>query len=271
VKSLFVKVGIILIGLVIFAYGEVWGAEWRSWREWLEIIWGNAEKVSATVNGNLVQGWLLRATENIRPDGILYLHGGTFDLEKPILNRFTDALSYRVMGYHVFLLKFPDEDGMVPPNPNLDITAIKDAPILFRGIVGIDKIHIITVSRGGYPGLFAFQQHPDLFETITCMCPPIHTENEVWLEPQHTWAKTYLRQKLPSPMVLAEHGAYAYLASRMLMIGGANDPVCHPSSQSDKFAKIVGCRSIIAPKYAHNVSMSSMARKEAMQFIGGKR
>jgi cephalosporin-C deacetylase-like acetyl esterase len=72
-------------------------------------------------------------------------------------------------------------------------------------------------------------------------------------------------------MVLAEQGAYANLASRMLMIGGANDPVCHPSSQSDKFAKIVGCKSIIVPKYAHNVSMSSMARKEAMQFIGGRR
>lgn len=267
-KSLWVKLGVILIGFVIFGYGEVWGADGRSWREWLEIIWGRAEKVSATVNGNLVQGFLIRATKNIRKDGILYLHGGTFDIEKPILNRFTDALSYRAMGYHVLFLKFPDEDEGVPPNPNLDIIEIRDAPILFRELVGIDKIHIITVSRGGYPGLLAFQQHPDLFETIICMCPPIHTENEGWLEPQHTWAKNYLRQKLPSPMVLGEQGAYTYLASRMLMIGGANDPVCHPSSQSDRFAKTVGCRSIIVPKYAHNVFMSTMARKEAMQFIG---
>lgn len=331
-KSLLGKLRVVLIGLAIFTYGEVLGADWKlyglgdgiirnytdkgvinmvgkhgssfenlsqtigleeinysdrkrpnlsfnhyskegnemNWREWLEIIWGRAEKVSATINGNLVQGWLLKATRNIRQDGILYLHGGTFDLEKPIINRFTDALSYRVMGYHVLLLKFPDEDENVQPNPNLDIPEIRDAPILFRGLVGIDKIHIITVSRGGYPGLFAFQQYPDLFGKIVCMCPPIHTENEAWLEPQHTWAKNYLRQKLPSPMVLAEQGAYTYLASRMLMIGGANDPVCHPSSQSDKFAKTVGCRSIIVPKYAHNVSMSSMAREEAMQFIRGR-
>jgi len=269
-KSLPVKLGVILVGLAIFTHTEVWGADGRSFREWLEIIWGRAEKVSATINGNLVQGWLLKATRNIRQNGILYLHGGTFDIEQNILNRFTDALSYRAMGYHVLLLKFPDEDEGGPPNPNLDIIKIRDASILFRGSVEIGKIHIITVSRGGYPGLFAFQQHPDLFETITCMCPPIHTENEAWLEPQHNWAKTYLRQKLPSPMVLAEQGAYTDLASRMLMIGGANDPVCHPSSQSDKFAKTVGCRSIIVPKYAHNVFMSTMARKEAMQFIGGR-
>lgn len=269
-KSLSVKLGVILIGLAIFTYGEVWGEDWRGWREWLEIIRGRAEKVSATVNGNLVQGWLLKATRNIRQDGILYLHGGTFDLEKSIINRFTDALSYRVMGYHVLLLKFPDEDENVQPNPNLDILEIRDAPILFRELVSIEKIHIITVSRGGYPGLFAFQQYPNLFDRIVCMCPPIHTENESWLEPQHTWAKNYLRQKLPSPMVLAEQGGYADLASRMLMIGGENDPVCHPSSQSDKFAKAVGCRSIIVPKYAHNVSMSTKAREEAMQFIRGR-
>jgi pimeloyl-ACP methyl ester carboxylesterase len=279
-KSLLGKLGIVLvIGLAIFTYAKVWGADWKlygqrndmNWREWLEIIWGRAEKVSATVNGNLVQGWLLKATRNIRQDGILYLHGGTFDLEKPIINRFTDALSYRVMGYHVLLLKFPDEDENAQPNPNLDIPEIRDAPILFRGLVGIDKIHIITVSRGGYPGLFAFQQYPELFDRFVAICPPIDADNQDWLRTQHDWAVKYLTQKLPSPMTLAEQGAFSSLASRMLMIGGANDTTCPPISQSEKFAKTVGCASVIVPKYGHNVSMSTKAREEAMQFIqGGK-
>jgi len=28
-KSLSVKLGVILIGLAIFSYGEVWGADWK--------------------------------------------------------------------------------------------------------------------------------------------------------------------------------------------------------------------------------------------------
>jgi hypothetical protein len=240
-------------------------------QEWWELTFGNAYKVELQVGSNLVKGIWLKATKNIRPDGILYLHGGQFDIEVPNASRFSDAISYRVMGYHVLMLKFPEEDEGGSPNPNLDILEIKDAPDLFRSIAPIDKIHIITVSRGGLPGTLAFQLYPNLFGKIICMCPPLWTENQQWFDSQSQWAKDYLKQRLPSPMVLAQQGAFAGLQNRMMMIGGAVDTTCPPNVNSDKFAKTAGIpenQSIIVPGYGHNVAQSSQARSEAMRFIG---
>lgn len=236
-------------------------------REWWELIFGNAYKVEFQVNDNLIKGIWLKATRNVRQNGILYLHGGQFDIETQNISRFTDCISYRTMGYQTLMLKFPEEDEGGICDPNRDIPEIKDSRVLFRSLCPIDKINIVTVSRGGYPGLFAFQLYPDIFNKIVCMCPPIHTENNVWLDPQHQWAKDYLRRKVPSPMVLAEQGAYAGLQDRMLMIGGATDTTCPPAVNSDKFAKLVGCKSVIVPGYGHNVSMSTMAREQCLQFM----
>jgi pimeloyl-ACP methyl ester carboxylesterase len=100
------------------------------------------------------------------------------------------------------------------------------------------------------------------------MCPPIWTENNAWLDPQYQWAKDFLRRKVPSPMIMALQGEYAGLENRMLMIGGAQDTTCPPNINSDKFAKLVGCKSIVMPGYAHNVWMSGEARGKALEFIG---
>ena len=169
------------------------------------------------------------------------------------------------------MLKFPEEDEGGKCNVPLDIAEIWDSITLFRSLVSINNIHIITVSRGGYPGLFVFHEYPFPFSKIgkiVCMCPPIHTENAQWLDPQNQWAKDYLRTKVPSPMILAQQGLYAGLQDRIMMIGGQLDTTCPPSSQSDKFAKIVGCQSIVVPGYGHNVGQSSMARSKAMEFVG---
>src|SRR4030043_1665001 len=123
-----------------------------TFQEWLQLrwetMWGNVERLSIMVDGNQVDMFHLIPTKNIRNIAILYLHGGTFDLERNMLNRFSDAFSYRAMGYDVYLLKFADEDFAVAPNPNSDIIEIRDAYHLIKAYM--DEVNIITVSRGGY-------------------------------------------------------------------------------------------------------------------------
>lgn len=240
-----------------------------TFREWWQMFWGNAVKVEMTVNGNLVKGVLLKPSRHIKADGVLYLHGGNFDIEVKNVSHFQDAITYRAAGYPVLMLKFADEDEGGPCDPNRDVEEIYSSPNLFRKFYDVDRIHIITVSRGGYSGLFAYQLYAALFGKIVCFCPPIHTENEDWFRTQSAWAQQFLSRKLPSPMVLAENGEYASVASRMMMMGGKLDTTCPPNLHSDKFAQIVGCSSRIISGYGHDVSRSGEARGLALQFIGG--
>lgn len=240
-----------------------------TFREWWEMFWGNAVKVEADINGNLVKGILLKPSKYIKDDGILYLHGGQFDIEVQNISRFTDAITYRAAGYPVLCLKFPEEDEGGQTDPNRDIAEIYSAPVLFRKFYNVNRIHIITVSRGGYSGLFAYQYYSALFGKMVSFCPPIHTENADWLKTQNDWAIKFLTKKLPSPMVLAEQGQYAQLKDRMMMIGGKVDTTCPPALHSEKFSKIVGCSWHTISGYGHNVAQSGEARGYALQFIGG--
>jgi len=241
-----------------------------SFQEWLKlqggVMWGNVERLSITVDGNQVDAFLLKPTKTIRNKGIVYLHGGTFDLEQNMLNRFSDAFSYRAMGYHVLLLKFPDEDFPVAPNPNSDIIEIRDAYHLMLPYV--EEINIITVSRGGYPGLLAFKDQHTLYNKIVCFVPPLNPDNEKWFQQQAGWAKAYLSQ-CKSPIWHAHRGAYVGLENDMLMIGGQIDTICPPNINSAYFAGLTGCKSYIVKGYGHNSSDSTAGRTQAMQFLAG--
>ena len=254
-----------------------------TFQEWLrlqwEMMWGNVERLSIIVDGNQVDAFLLKPTKNIRNKGIVYLHGGTFDLEQNMLNRFSDAFSYRTMGYHVLLLKFPDEDFPVAPNPNSDVIEIRDAyhmiaPLMRDSLphsgmtmVGME-INIITVSRGGYCGLLAFKDQHPLYNKIVCFVPPLNPDNLQWFNQQADWAKKYLSQ-CKSPVYHAHRGAYLGLENRMLMIGGQLDTLCPPSINSQYFASLTGCKSYIVKGYGHNASDSTAGRTQAMEFIAG--
>lgn len=237
--------------------------------EWFEFFWHNAQKIEGQVNGNLIQGILLKPTRNIKEDGILYLHGGQFDVETSNLYTWQDAITYRAAGYPVLILKYHEEDFGGDSDPNRDIKHIYYSPTLFRDFWNVKKIHIITVSRGGYCGLFAYQLYRGLFGRFVAMCPPIDVENEAWFKAQMQWAKNYLIQKLPSPMVLAKEGAFTYCAKDMFMIGGKSDPTCPPDLHSEKFAITVGCASRVINGFGHDVARSGEARGIALQFIGG--
>lgn len=240
---------------------------WEQLRLRLGIITGNIERLSITVGDNQVDAFLLIPTRRVRNKGILYLHGGTFDIEKEIISRFTDAISYRVMGYHVLILKFPDEDFPVPPNPNSDVIEIRDAYNLIKPMV--TEVNIVTVSRGGYPGLLAFKDYSNLFSKIVCFVPPLNPDNTQWFEAQADWAKKYLSQ-CKSPIYHALQGAYKGIESRMLMIGGRIDTTCPPSINSEAFAKLTGCKSVIIQGYGHNAHMSTEGRSRCMEFIAEK-
>src|SRR4030042_2038014 len=240
-----------------------------TFQEWLklqwETMWGNVERLSIMVDGNQVDMFHLIPTKNVRDIAILYLHGGTFDLERNMLNRFSDAFSLRASGYDVYLLKFADEDFPVEPNPISDVMEIGDAGIFIKPTT--KELNIVTVSRGGYCGLLAFKEYSGLYNKIVCMVPPLNPDNIQWFNAQAEWAKKYLSQ-CKSPIWHAHKGAYKGLESRMLMIGGQLDTTCPPNINSAYFAQLTGCKSYIVKGYGHNAASSTDGRTQAMQFIG---
>lgn len=210
-KSLLIKFGVILIGLAIFSYAEVWGEDWRVY--------------------DIREGYILYP--RLSNDRLLvYCHGG---FGKPT---YLDVLvvDYFVNhGWTVFVLKYDEERGKTSSIEGDILDTMKVILSLEEKFRSVD---LLGVSRGGFVALQTFVRYSEKIDKCVAVVAPVHVE--LWERMSKRIREGSYLEGLDDPyeyvgkMSLTER---LELGKKLLLIYGIKDgliPASHGKGLSEK-------------------------------------
>lgn len=129
-KSLLVKLGVILLGLIAFGHTEVWGADWEL-LEKIEDIKSHHDKKDATSPPKIVKVWIKQVYNQKDRNILITLVGPRYEnLSYSIsslefdcggkLTRFLTTTKFSESGDLLGLENPPDQWESIPPNSMFD-------------------------------------------------------------------------------------------------------------------------------------------------------
>jgi len=218
-KSLLVKLGVILIGMAVFGYSEVWGEDW---------------KVYDTTGA----GYIFHPSlSNGR--ALVYCHGGfgkVRNLDLPDVDYFVNH------GWTVLVLKYEEERGKTKSIKG----DIKDT---MKAILSLKEkfrsIDLLGVSRGGFVALQTFVRYSDKIDKCVAVVAPVHME--LWERVSKKTREEQYFKGLDDPyeyvgkMSLAER---LELGKKLLLIYGIKDDAV-PASQGAGLSEKTKCKLIL--------------------------
>lgn len=219
-KSLSVKLGVILIGLAIFTHAEVWGEDWK-------------------VYGTTGEGYIFHPKlSNGR--ALVYCHGGFGEIRNPDLPDVDYFVSH---GWTVVVLKYEEEIGK-PKSIQGDIQETMKAIESLRG--KFRSVDLIGVSRGGFVALQTFVRYGEKIEKCVAVVAPAHIQSweqisRITLEQQQYFKGLDDPYEYVEKMPLIER---LELGKKLLLIYGIKDDVV-PASQGIGLSEKTKCRLIL--------------------------
>jgi pimeloyl-ACP methyl ester carboxylesterase len=211
-KALSVKLGVILIGLCIFGYAEVWGVE---------------QKVYVTTDAGYIFHPRL---SNDR--ALVYCRGGFGKLSDPYL---PDANYFVNHGWTVFFLKYEEDRGK-PKSIKGDIKTTLKAILSLRE--KFRSVDLLGVSRGGFVALQTFVRYKDKIDKCVAVVAPVHIE--LWEQVSKKPLEEEYFKGMDDPyeyvgkMPLADR---LELGKKLLLIYGTQDDIV-PASQGIRFSEM---------------------------------
>jgi dipeptidyl aminopeptidase/acylaminoacyl peptidase len=216
-KSLSVKLGVILIGLITFSYAEVWGADW---------------KIFDTRAGYIFYPRLSNGR------ALVYCHGG---FGKP---RYPDlpAVYFVNHGWTVFVLKYDEEKGKTISIEE-DILDTMKVILFFKE--KFRRVDLLGVSRGGFVALQTFVRYSEKIDKCVAVVSPVHME--LWERmSKKTWEERYFKG-LDDPYEYVEKMSLTErlgLGKKLLLIYGIKDDAI-PVSQGIGLSEKTKCKLIL--------------------------
>ena len=219
-KSLSIRLGVILVGLAIFGYSEVWGADWKVY-----------DKTGA--------GYIFHPSlSNDR--ALVYCHGGFGKVRNPDL---PDVDYFVNHGWTVLVLKYKEERG----KPKSIQGDIKDT---MKAILSLKEkfrsVDLLGVSRGGFDALQTFVRYSEKIEKCVAVVAPAHMELWERISKMDREQRQYFKG-LDDPyeyigkMPLIDR---LELGKKLLLIYGIKDDVV-PASQGIGLSEKTKCKLIL--------------------------
>jgi dipeptidyl aminopeptidase/acylaminoacyl peptidase len=219
-KSLSGKLGVILIGLIIFGHAEMSGAD-------------------KTVYSSTGAGYIFHPKlSNGR--ALVYCHGGFGKVRNPDL---PDVDYFVNHGWTVLVLKYEEETGKRMSIQG-DIQEIMEVTLSLKEKFG--SVDLLGVSRGGFVAMQTFIRHGEKFGKCVAVVAPTHVESLEVIREMTREQQQYIKE-LDDPdeyvgkMPLVERLA---LGKKLLLIYGSKDDVV-PASQGAKFSEETKCKRIL--------------------------
>jgi len=262
---------LIFVLLFCFAGCQEWKPISTETPDWQATFYVKPEKISEIVDGNLVEGLLLKPRRS-NGKGIIYGHGGFASLAP--WQEFPEAQIFCLIGgYYVFILDYEGKSDISKQSPLQDIAEVRDSVTLLKRKTGITgDIYGVGTSRGGYVVVRFFVDYPLLFKKVINFMGPINMVGYDWSvwgaqSPQHQQmveqAKAYFAKTL-DPYQLAKQGKYKGIEKRMLFLYGEKDPLCPPGRMVIPFVRETGTPFVIFKDASHNVHRLSDAQGLAL-------
>ncbi len=215
----FLKLGVILIGLIAFGHAEAWGAHER-------------------VYGTTAEGYIFHPKlSNGR--ALVYCHGGFGQIRNPNIPVADYFVSH---GWTVLVLRYKDETGK-PLSVQGDIReTIEAIRSLKKEFASVD---LIGVSRGGFVALQTYVRYGNEIGKCVAVVAPAHIQTWYQIKILTLEEQQYF-EPLDDPYEYVEKmpvGERFELGKKLLLIYGTRDELV-PASQGTGFSEKIKCKLI---------------------------